>query len=57
MKDKKNKIEYELKLQEKDDKYLDDKEYDFIARLNHLVSTEEQKVKVEEIEDITEKEK
>ncbi|MEG2310690.1 MAG: hypothetical protein RSB76_01725 [Clostridia bacterium] len=48
----KSNIEYNLQL-EKVDKDLAKKGYDFIPRSAHLVSIEEQKIKVDEIENIT----
>ena len=44
---------YNLELERKNQKVLSKKEYDFIPRFNHLLSSDEQKLKVEEIENKT----
>ncbi len=51
----KNKVDlgYNLELERGDLKDLKKKDYDFIPRFNHLVSLDEQKIKVEEIENKT----
>lgn len=51
-KEKKN-IEYELDIERKDAQNANIKEYDFIYPLNNIVSLDEQKIKVEELENIT----
>lgn len=52
MKDKKN-IEYQLDIERKDAQNPNIRDYDFIFPLNHLTSIDEQKVKVEELTNIT----
>ncbi len=49
---KKN-IEYELDLERKDAHNPNLEKYDFIYPFNNLVSLDEQKIKVEELENIT----
>ncbi len=44
---------YNLELERKNQEVLSKKEYDFIPRFNHLLSSDEQKLKVEEIENKT----
>ena len=44
---------YNLELERKNQEVLSKKEYDFIPRFNHLLSSEEQKLKVNEIENKT----
>lgn len=52
-KDFRKNIEYELEIEEKDSQNPNINEYDFIYPLGNLVSLDEQKIKVEEIENIT----
>ncbi len=52
IKNKKN-IEYELDIERKDANNPNMKEYDFIFPFNHITSIDEQKIKVEELQNIT----
>ncbi len=52
-KDFRKNIEYELDMERKDAQNPSIDGYDFIYRLNNLVSLDEQKIKVEELENIT----
>lgn len=52
MKRKKN-IEYQLEIERKDAQNPSIDGYDFIYRLNNLTSIDEQKIKVEELTNIT----
>lgn len=52
-KDFRKNIEYELEIEEKDSKNPSIDGYDYVYRLNNLVSLDEQKIKVEELENIT----
>ncbi len=52
-KDFRKNIEYELEIEEKDSKNPSIDGYDYVYRLNNLVSLDEQKLKVEELENIT----
>lgn len=56
-KDFRKNIEYELDMERKDAQNLSIDGYDFIYRLNNLVSLDEQKIKVEELENITKNKK
>ena len=49
---KKNKVEikYNLELERKDSSQLKKQGYDFVPRIDHWTSIDEQKIKVEEIE-------
>lgn len=50
---RKKNIEYELDLERKDANNPNLERYDFIYPFNNLVSLDEQKIKVEELENIT----
>ncbi len=52
-KDRKKNIEYELDIERKDAHNPNMEKYDFIFPLSHLTSIDEQKIKVEELENIT----
>lgn len=54
-KDNKNKVNigYNLELERKDNKNLEDSLYDFVPRISHLINIDEQKIKVKEIEQKT----
>ena len=52
-KDFRKNIEYELEIEEKDSKNPSIDGYDYVYRLNNLVSLDEHKLKVEELENIT----
>ena len=52
MKEKKN-IEYQLDIERKDAENPNREKYDFIYTLSNLTSIDEQKIKVEEITNIT----
>ena len=52
MKEKKN-IEYQLDIERKDAQNPNKEKYDFIFPLSNLTSIDEQKIKVEEITNIT----
>ena len=54
---KKKNIEIDIDLERKmvQNQSLDD--YDYVYRLNHITSLDEQKIKVEELENITKKDK
>lgn len=56
-KDFRKNIEYELDMERKDAQNPSIDGYDFIYRLNNLVSLDEQKIKVEELENITKNKK
>jgi predicted phage-related endonuclease len=51
--DKKKNIEYQLEIERKDAQNPNIKEYDFIYPLSHITSIDEQRIKVEEITNIT----
>ena len=46
-------IEYELDIERKDDNNPNMEKYDFIFPFNHITSIDEQKIKVEELQEIT----
>lgn len=51
----KNKVslKYNLELERKDEKFIKDKEYDFVPRSVHALNIDEQKIKTREIEEKT----
>lgn len=53
--DDKDKVDigYNLDIERKDKKYLKNSGYDFVPRLDHWTSIDEQKIKVKEIENKT----
>lgn len=51
--DAKVSLRYNLEIERADAKDLKDSGYDFVPRSHHWTSIQEQKVKVQEIEDIT----
>ena len=51
--DKKKNIEYKLDIERKDAQNPNMEKYDFIFPFNHITSIDEQKIKVEELENIT----
>lgn len=46
-------LKYNLELERKDSKTIDEKGYDFVPRSVHALNLDEQKIKVREIEDKT----
>lgn len=52
-KDRKKNIEYQLDIERKDAHNPNMEKYDFIFPLSHITSIDEQKIKVEELENIT----
>lgn len=46
-------LKYNLEIEEKDEKNLKNSGYDFVPRFNEWLSSDEQKIKVKEIEDKT----
>ena len=48
-------ISNDLEIERKDKKNLKNSGYDFVPRLDHWTSIDEQKIKVNEIENITDK--
>ncbi len=56
-KDRKKNIEYQLDIERKDAHNPNMEKYDFIFPLSHITSIDEQKIKVEELENITKIEK
>lgn len=50
---KKKNIEYELDIERKDAHNPNMEKYDFIFPANHITSIDEQKIKVEELQEIT----
>lgn len=52
-KDRKKNIEYQLDIEKKDAHNPNMEKYDFIFPLSHITSIDEQKIKVEELENIT----
>lgn len=46
-------LKYNLELERKDSKTIEQNGYDFVPRSNHVVNIDEQKIKVREIEDKT----
>jgi len=56
-KDRKKNIEYQLDIEIKDAHNPNMEKYDFIFPLSHITSIDEQKIKVEELENITKIEK
>ena len=48
-------LEYNLEIEEKDEKAIEKYGYDFVPRSNHWLSVDEQKIKVDEIEEKTKK--
>jgi len=55
--DKKKNIEYQLDIERKMAQNPNMEKYDFIFPLSHITSIDEQKIKVEELENITKIEK
>ena len=51
--DKKKNIEYQLDIERKDAQNPNKEKYDFILPLSNLTSIDEQKIKVEELTNIT----
>lgn len=54
---KKKNIEIDIDLERKMVQNSSLNEYDYVYRLNHITSLDEQKIKVEELENITKKDK
>ena len=54
---KKKNIEIDIDLERKMVQNPSLSEYDYVYRLNHITSLDEQKIKVEELENITKKDK
>ena len=54
---KKKNIEIDIDLERKMVQNPSLDEYDYVYRLNHITSLDEQKIKVEELENITKKDK
>lgn len=52
-KDRKKNIEYQLDIERKDAHNPNMEKFDFIFPLSHITSIDEQKIKVEELENIT----